>query len=234
MSTPPKISILIPAYQAGKTISRCLESIFSQTFQDFEVIVVNDGSIDDTLQKLEKYQTRIKIINQQNGGAPKARNRGFQESRGRYILFCDADIILKPDALQKMIGVLEANPEISYVYSSFYFGWKKFKLHEFDGEKLKQYPYIHTTALIRREHFPEFDESLKKFQDWDLWLTMLERGYVGKWIPEFLFRAQAGGTMSNWLPSFIYKIPWNKIGWKPKVVKKYEAAREIIKKKHGL
>ena len=79
-----------------------------------------------------------------------------------------------------------------------------------------------------------WDESLKKFQDWDLWLTMLEQNHKGKWISEVLFTAQTGGTMSNWLPSFIYKIPWDKIGWKPKTVKKYEEAKEIIRKKHGL
>lgn len=230
----PKISIIVPAYNAEKTISACLDSIFNQAFKNFEVIVVNDGSIDNTLKILDKYQNKIKIINQENRGAPVARNMGFEESRGEYVIFCDADIILKKEALEKMLKVLEINFNVSYVYPSFKFGWKVFKLHEFDEEKLKKYPYIHTSALIRREYFSGFDENLKKFQDWDLWLTMLEQGHKGKWIPEVLFTAQTGGTMSNWLPSFIYKIPWDKLGWKPKAIKKYEEEREIIKEKHNL
>lgn len=230
----PKISIIIPAYQAEKTISVCLDSILKQSFRDFEIIVVNDGSTDNTLKNLGGYKDKIKVINQPNSGAPAARNRGFGESRGDYVIFCDADIILKKDALQKMLKILEDNPDISYVYPSFKFGWKKFKLREFDAEKLKQYPYIHTTALIRREHFPKFDETLKKFQDWDLWLTMLEQGRRGRWIPEILFTVRTGGTMSNWLPGFVYELPWGKIGWKPKSIRKYEEAKRVIKEKHNL
>ena len=84
--------------------------------------------------------------------------------------------------------MLDENEDISYVYSSFKFRWKTFKLWEFNAEKLKEMPYIHTTSLIRREHFPGFDPKLKRMQDWDLWLTMQEKGYKGKWINEVLFK----------------------------------------------
>ncbi len=96
-------------------------------------------------------------------------------------------------------------------------------------------PYIHTTALIRREHFPGFDEKIKKFQDWDLWLTMLEQGHEGIWLPEVLFKVytQKDG-LSSWLPKFFYRIPWKKLGIRIKAIEKYEKAREIIKKKHQL
>ncbi|MFA6422553.1 MAG: hypothetical protein WCV92_04085, partial [Candidatus Buchananbacteria bacterium] len=125
---------------------------------------------------------------------------------------------------------LNENPESSYAYSSFIWGWKKFKLWAFDPERLRQMPYIHTSALIRREHFPRFDLSLKKFQDWDLWLTMLEQGHEGVWVDEVLFRVMASGTMSSWLPSFVYKLPF----LKTKSKDKYEKAMEIIKEKHKL
>jgi len=231
----PKISIIIPTYQHGDTIETCLLSLFNQTFKDFEIIVVNDGSTDNTLEVLEKYKDRIKIINQENRGAPSARNRGFRESVGSFVIFSDADIKAKPEMLQKMLEALEKHPEASYSYSSFNWGWKAFNLHEFDAEALKKMNYITATTLIRREHFPGWDESFKKFQDWDLWLTMLEQGHVGVWVPEILFDViDTKATMSRWLPSFMYKIPWEKIGWAPKAIRKYNAALKIIKEKHHI
>jgi glycosyltransferase involved in cell wall biosynthesis len=231
----PKISIIIPTFQHGDTIEACLLSLFNQTFKDFEIIVVNDGSTDNTEKILEKYKDRIKIINQENLGAPAARNRGFKESSGEFVIFCDADVKAKPKMLAKMLEALEKHPEASFAYSSFMWGRKKFALHEFKSEALKKMNYITSTTLIRRHHFPGWDENLKKFQDWDLWLTMAKQGKTGTWIPEFLFTVKPRRTgISTWLPSFAYKIPWEKIGWMPKAIKKYKEALTIIKEKHHL
>lgn len=231
----PKISVIIPTYQHGDTIETCLLSLFNQTFRNFEIIVVNDGSTDNTIEVLEKYKDQIKIINQENRGAPAARNRGFRESTGEFVIFCDADVEAKPEMLAKMLKALEKHPEASYAYSSFMWGRKKFGLHEFDNEALKKTNYITSTSLIRRGHYPGWDESLKKFQDWDLWLQMLEQGHIGVWVPEFLFTIKPRRNgISSWLPSFMYKIPWEKIGWMPKEVRKYKKALENIKKKHNL
>jgi glycosyltransferase involved in cell wall biosynthesis len=230
-----KISVIIPTYQHGDTIETCLLSLFAQTFRDFEIIVVNDGSTDNTAEVLEKYKDRVKIINQENRGAPSARNRGFREAIGEFLIFADADINAKPEMLAKMLEALEKHPEASYAYSSFVWGRKKFGLHEFDGGALKKMNYITSTTLLRREHFPGWDESLKKFQDWDLWLQMLEQAHTGVWVPEFLFTVKPRRTgISSWLPSFMYKITWEKIGWTPKAIKKYNDALKIIKTKHHL
>lgn len=224
----PKISVIIPVYNAGNTINDCLASIFGQTFSDIEVIAVNDGSTDSSRLILDKWRTKIAIYNQENLGAPAARNLGFRKSHGDYIIFCDADIIMKSDMLEKMYQVLQNNPDQSYVYSSFKFGWKTFKLWSFDLDKLKLGPYIPTTSLVRRKIFPGFDETLKKFQDWDLWLTIAENGGSGIWIDEVLFGAKTGGTMSRWLPKFFYKLSGLKF------VKKYNEAKRIIQIKHNL
>jgi hypothetical protein len=129
-----------------------------------------------------------------------------------------------------MLGALERDPGAAFAYSSFKWGWKKFKLWPFDYEKLRQMPYIHTTSLIRRQAFPGFDESLKKFQDWDLFLTMAEKGGRGIFIGEVLFKVKKGGTMSQWLPSFVYSWPWLKLKSKDK----YEAWKKIVQAKHGI
>ena len=226
------ISIIIPVYNQANKLSRCLESIIKQTYNDYEVIVVNDGSTDDLLNRIKNYELRItnfKVINQENKGSNPARNRGAREAKGEYLLFCDADIIMEPKMLEVMLSTLEKNPQASYAYSSFKYGFKIFKLWPFDAEKLKKIPYIHTTSLIRREFFPGWDENIKRLQDWDLWLTMLEQGRAGVWINKILFKARGGGTISSWLPSFAYKLfPFLES------VKKYKAAEEVIKEKHGL
>ncbi len=230
-----KISVIIPCYQHAATIGRCLDGVFAQTHHELEVIVVNDGSADGTLAALKPYEGRITLINQENRGGAAARNRGFAASTGELVIFCDADVLFRPDALEKMAAALANHPDASYAYSSFRFGWKKFRLWRFDPDKLKKMNYIHTTSLIRRGHFPGFDESLKRFQDWDLWLTMLEKGRVGVWIPETLFRVVTRKKgISSWAPSFLYRLPWRQLHFRPAVVERYETAADIIRKKHHL
>jgi hypothetical protein len=134
--------------------------------------------------------------------------------------------------LIKMLSALQNNPQASYAYSRFKFGWKKMKSHEFEPELLKKINYIDTTSLIRRADFPigGFDESLKRFQDWDLWLTMLVNKKTGVFVPEVLFKKIVNGRrgISSWLPSFIFKLPW-----KTKKVLEYKKAKEVILKKHN-
>lgn len=225
------ISVIVPVYNGEKTITRCLKSIFNQTLKPREVVVVNDGSTDRTADILKEFSVQIQVINQPNRGASAARNRGAAAATTALIIFCDADIVMEPTMLEQMHQALENHPEASYAYSAFKFGFKTFRLFPFDDVKLKQAPYIHTTSLIRRAHFPGFDENLKRFQDWDLWLTMLEQNHRGCFIPEVLFMVSAGGTMSTWLPSFVYRLPVFK---NFKNIQTYQNAKIIIKQKHGL
>jgi len=183
------VSIVVPCFQAEHTIIETLDDIFNQKYQPLEVIVVNDGSTDKTQLLLNEYHKKISILNQENKGAAAARNNGFKKTHGTYILFCDSDVKLKPHMVSAMVSTLEKNPKASYCYSSFVFGLHTFDLFPFDADKLRKENYISTMSLIRREHFIGFDESLKRFQDWDLWRRMLDRGYQGVWYPERLFSA---------------------------------------------
>lgn len=232
------ISVIIPVYNQGKKLMETLDSLIKQSYQDLEIIIVNDNSKDGVekifSKYIEKQETNIDFFffnQEENKGAPVARNLGYKKSKGEYIFFCDADAVLEENALDTMKETLENHSEVSYVFSSFRWGRKLFKVGEFSAEKLKKGPYIHTMSLIRREALAEnpWDESIKKFQDWDLYLTMSEEGKSGLWIDKVLFSVKPGGTMSSWLPSFCYRY----FPFLPQV-KKYNQAMEIIKKKHNL
>lgn len=229
------ISIIIPVYNQAEHLANCLASIKKQTYDNYEIIVVNDGSKDNVIKIIESFKPvsgfKLTYLEQENRGAGAARNRGVKSVKGEYIIFCDADTIMEPDMLELMLKTLKDNPAISFCYSSFIWGRKKFKLWPFNAEKLKIMPYINTTSLICLKDFPGFDENLKKFQDWDLWLTMLEHDHTGIWLDKVLFKVEVGGaqTMSQWLPSLAYKL----LPWLPQV-KKYSQAMAIIKKKHNL
>jgi len=232
-----RISVIIPTYQHAKTIAQCIGSLLSQTRLPDEIIVIDDGSTDDTESKLSEYTDQIKYIKQSNSGAQSARMNGFKQASGDLLLFCDADVVARPDMLEKLEKALREHSEASYAYASFMWGPKLFKSKEFDKDALKEMNFIHTTALIRKEDFPGFDLEVKRFQDWDLWLTMLEQGHVGVFVNEVLFQIiHEGGRIgiSNWLPSFIYKIPWRRIGWMPQSVKDYMDAKKVIEAKHRL
>ncbi len=282
------ISIIIPVYNHAKELKRCLESIAAQTllrsssfggqaFQGIEVIVVDDGSQDSPEAVVKIFSTHYVLpttyYSQVHQGAPAARNFGFRHSKGKYVLFCDADVIMREDMLEKMFlslrggrpgsadeaisgspeiatpldaSGLAMTPRVGYVYSGFKLGRKTMPSFPFSADRLRVMPYIHTTSLIRRECFPGFsakggpasgwDESLKKFQDWDLYLTMLEQGHTGVWIPEILYsitpRRKFG--MSVWLPGFMYKIPWRKLGLHIKAIERYDEGMRVIKEKHQL
>lgn len=233
------ISVIIPVYEMARKITATLESLIGQSIaSELEVIVVNDGSTDNIEEVFQKFLVAyphltqsFKFINQTNKGAPAARNRGLVEATGDYLFFCDADAMLVPTALEKLRTCLLAHPEVSYAYPSFMWGGKLFKIGEFSSERLRSGPMIHTMALIRRGAMTEkgWDESIRKLQDWDLWLTLLDEGKAGIWVDEVLFTITPGGHYSDWLPSFAYKL----LPFLP-AVKKYKTALAIVKTKHGL
>ena len=228
----PRIAIVIPVYGAAPHLARCLRSIAAQvlgTDVRLAVTVVDDGNVPPLALPTLPATLVVSLLRQEHAGAPAARNGGARATSGELVLFCDADVELRSDALARMLDALAAHPEASYAYSAFRFGWKRFSSFPFDPDRLRTMPYIHTTALIRRAHFPGFDESLTRFQDWDLWWTMLDAGHPGIYIPEELFRIRTmRGTMSRWLPAIAHRLPW-----RVRSVRAYETARARILAKHA-
>jgi glycosyltransferase involved in cell wall biosynthesis len=112
-----RVSVIIAVYNGAATISRALQSVFDQTFSDFEIVVVDDGSTDDTASMLSRYGDRIRVITQRNRGLSAARNAGVRASRGEYLAFLDDDDEWMPTKLARCVPIFDAEPGCALVYS---------------------------------------------------------------------------------------------------------------------
>lgn len=191
-----KITVVIPIRKGGNAkITK--DSLAKQTIEGMKIIEVRDT---------------------QGKGANWARNKGFEKVDTEYVLFSDDDIEWEPDALEKLLEPLEKVKPVSYSYGSYEMDGKIQCDKEFNPATLQDTNFISTMSLIRTKDFPGFDESIKRLQDWDLWLTMLLQHqnygvYIGKKI--FTTKKRDGITEG-------------------KDAQPYAEAVEIIKKKHNL
>jgi glycosyltransferase involved in cell wall biosynthesis len=138
-----EISVIIPLYNKGKYIARALDSVFAQTFEDFEVIVVNDGSMDDGPDIVRTYHDpRLRMIQQANAGPGAARNRGIRESTAPFLTFLDADDEWLPEFLEKYLCKLKNNPECDLVAGTYFYGpGKKDNKAEIQKHGIKEGPW---------------------------------------------------------------------------------------------
>ncbi len=201
-SSAPKVSVVIATYNYGHYLGEAIQSVLDQTFGDFELIVVDDGSTDNTREVVGNFiDPRIRYIYQKNKGSSYAYNRGILAASGEYIAFLDADDIWFPQKLELKVKILDSNPNIALVCSDTYLfddetgniigrywhdhaqfkGW-------FNPRKASQRPLKHmlsrgtfiieTITMVRREVFDEvggYDVSLKSHEDWDLWCRVTQR-----------------------------------------------------------
>jgi glycosyltransferase involved in cell wall biosynthesis len=191
----PQISVIIPCFNNGKYLRECLDSVLSQTFQDFEVIVVDDGSADDSPSIIKSYGSRVKYIRQNNKGPSSARNAGIKIAQGNYIAFQDADDVWLARKLELQYRFLQENPPYLWVYSDMSTFNDKQVLQEswfsdrstHEGkvlEKLINNNFIPTiTVLIKKQLLLEvggFDEKLRSCEDKELWLRLSLKYPVGR------------------------------------------------------
>lgn len=178
----PILSIIIPCYNSESTLETTLESVMNQDFQDWEAIIINDGSIDATeaiaLRWVEKDK-RFRYFAKPNEGLGKTRNFGIERSNGIYILPLDSDNQLIKDFTLQAITIFEKNQDVGVVYGDAeYFGEKTglWKVAEYDFKKMLVGNYIDACALFRKKLWIEaggYDENMpyQGNEDWDLWLT---------------------------------------------------------------
>jgi glycosyltransferase involved in cell wall biosynthesis len=119
LSLELRISTVIAAYNAERTVSAAIDSALAQDCSDHEIVVVNDGSTDSTSAILAGYRDRIRVVDQRNGGAGAARNAGISHAKGKYIAFLDADDLWLPGKLNRMLAAIEANPRASLAFSEY-------------------------------------------------------------------------------------------------------------------
>src|SRR3990172_11149387 len=113
----PKVSVIIPTFNCEEYIEETLSSVLFQTFTDFEVIVVDDGSTDNTIKVIKPYLDKISYIQKDNGGQGSARNLGISLAKGEYLAFLDSDDLWLPDKLSLQVGYMENNPNVSLTFT---------------------------------------------------------------------------------------------------------------------
>ncbi|MGD1703493.1 glycosyltransferase [Dapis sp. BLCC M229] len=209
----PLISVIIPAYNSEKTIQETIESVIEQTFDDWELIVVNDGSQDRTLEVVSRIKDpRIKLFSYSNAGASASRNRGFDNSVGQFIAFLDADDLWTTDKLESQLNALQLHPEAAVAYSwtdyidesgNFF---KQGGRVVFNGDvysKLLVRNFLEngSNPLIKREAINEvggFDQSLQGTEDWEIYLRLGKKyHFVAVEKPQILYRFSTNSISSN-------------------------------------
>jgi len=208
------ISVVVPAYNVERTILETIESVQQQTFSDFEIIVIDDGSTDQTSEIVKSLEDeRIKIFSYPNGGLPVARNRGISHATGKFIAFIDADDLWTSDKLELQLAALQQHPEagVAYSWTSDFVDEQKENLYSyepmfFEGNVLpnllvKNFLVSGSNPLIRREAIEsvgEFDPMLKSCEDWDFYLRLAAKWnfvVVPKW--QILYRRSSTSMSSK-------------------------------------
>lgn len=214
------ISVIIPAYNAQHTIVETVQSVQQQTFKDIEIIVINDGSTDQTSNTVKSIEdSRIRVFDYSNGGVSTARNRGIAQANGKYISFIDADDLWTTDKLEKQLAALQKNPQAGVAYSwiaimldkkdnseeaSFFSGRKvSFEGNIYSQLLLENFIANGSNILAKREAIAaigEFNSSLQPCEDWDFYLR-LAANYRYVLVPEFqiLYRKSLGTLSTNGL-----------------------------------
>jgi GT2 family glycosyltransferase len=214
----PAVSVVIPCYNLGQFLDEAVDSVLAQTFDDAEVLVVDDGSTDPATRELiARYQRpRTRVIATAHAGLAAARNRGIAEASGRYLCALDADDRLEPRFLEKTVAVLDQDPSVAFAstwlrtFGAECWDWTPERC---DLPALLRENTVLTAALVRRDAVLAvggFDTAMpvQGDEDWDLWLTLVERGYRGAILPEVLFAyRRRPGSMST--------ICWNGPGHVP-------------------
>lgn len=205
----PAISVIIPTYNRAQLVEMAVQSVLAQTFRDYEVIVVDDGSTDETEAVVAGLGPQVRYLRRANQGPSVARNTGISAARGAYISFLDSDDVFRPQNLELLLEQFGRNPGAAIVH-----GWAETVDHagrkvQWSRPKLKGYAYRNYlfsnptpigTLLARRDCFADgnlFDPSLPIYEDWDLWLRLSfshEFDYVPAVIADVVFQSARRNT----------------------------------------
>ncbi|MBP7088151.1 MAG: glycosyltransferase [Candidatus Omnitrophica bacterium] len=210
----PLISVIMPVYNGAKLVSAAIQSVLEQTFYDFELIIINDGSTDSTLNTITEFNDiRIKVFSQSKQGPSRSRNNGFNKTLGKYIAYLDADDLWTKDKLQKQLEVMQSNLKNSVVYSwtdyiddcgNFLYPGAHSIIKGDVYQQMLLYDFIESgcsNILVKKTALAEvggFGNELSMAEDWDLWLRLAKK-YHFAFVPsvQVLCRISTSSRSSN-------------------------------------
>lgn len=208
-----KVSVIIPCYNYGRFLRESVGSALAQTYDDYEIIIVNDGSTDDSAEvagQLISKNNRIpmRLIDQENSGQPAiSRNNGIKSSKGEYIICLDADDMMDSSLLEECVNVLDANPKAALVYpDQVHFENGKAKLihsQEWNDKLILQTNLIPTCCMFRKKVWEEaggYKTNVIGYEDWDLWITIggdLKYPVIRIPKPFFYYRVNHSGVFAD-------------------------------------
>jgi hypothetical protein len=199
------VTIVITCHNYGRFLAEAIESALAQTHADCEVVVVDDGSTDDSLEVASRYSDRVRVIAQERSGVERACNHAIAESSGEYVARLDADDLFEPTYVDELLARLRRTPEAAYAYCRpRKFGAESGLHRTFSFSALVMVlrtNFVNGSALTRRADLlgaGGYSEDLGEHanEDWDLWLKLLERGRRGTYVakPLLRWRRHAGGS----------------------------------------
>ncbi|MFF3878766.1 glycosyltransferase family 2 protein [Streptomyces sp. NPDC001978] len=204
----PVVSVVIPCHNYARYLPQAVSSVLAQTFRDWELVIVDDGSTDNTVEVTQGLIARhpdrcIKLLEQANAGVSAARNTGIEASAGRYILPLDADDVIATTMLEKTVAVLDSDPDIAiastdvFTFTDDDLPPQAMPLPAYSRELLLQRLIMFYCSLYRREAWQTvggYDQSMRAGEDWDFWIGCAEHGFDAYHIHEPLFGARNKDT----------------------------------------
>jgi glycosyltransferase involved in cell wall biosynthesis len=192
----PKTSVIIPAYNQARYLNQAIESVLNQTDPDFELVVVDDGSTDDTAQIAHTFSDkRLRYIYQENRGLSAARNAGIHHTSAPFITFLDSDDVFLPEKISCLAEALQQHPEFGLVAGqAIPIDEEGLRIGKIFDKPIPKEPSLlllgnplHVgSVMLRREcqeKVGDFDESLRSYEDWDMWLRLARNGCGFGWVP---------------------------------------------------
>lgn len=204
----PLVSVIIPSFNSSKYLEEAINSVIQQTYLNWELLIVDDGSTDEIDEVVAPFlvsDKRINYVKKDNGGLGSARNYGIKNSNGTYILPLDADDKFDATYIEKAVHEFSKNPKLKIVYcEAEFFGTKKgqWKQLHYNYNQLLLSNMIFAAAMYKKEDYDSiggYDESIA-YEDWDFWLRLLKNGGEVYRIPEVLFyyrQHEKGSLMNN-------------------------------------
>ncbi|MFS4096449.1 glycosyltransferase family 2 protein [Streptomyces sp. AF1A] len=204
----PVVSVVIPCHNYARYLPEAVSSVLAQTFAAWELVVVDDGSTDDTAEVTQRLiaghpDRRIRLLRQANAGVSAARNTGIEAAGGRYILPLDADDVIAPTMLEKTVAVLDGDPGVAiastdvFTFTDDDLPPQVMPLPAYSRELLLQRLIMFYCSLYRREAWQTvggYDETMRAGEDWDFWIGCAEHGFDAYHIHEPLFGARNKDT----------------------------------------